>query len=139
MTPPAAAPGRRRSHVSWRRVGILLAAAAPLVLVLTVGAMLVWPPGPCSRRPGLESQARARRITLPLEGWGNAYFYFDSASYQAAWDRPPAYRMRDGTYVHPRPRKRADGFEQPDSFQFFSAGRDGSPDTEDDVNGWESR
>ena len=78
------------------------------------------------------------------DGYGNPFFYFNSHDYASADKNPPTYRMLAGDLkgedVQPRPWKSENGgFEQPNTFQVFSAGRDGVPNTEDDVKGWTSK
>jgi prepilin-type N-terminal cleavage/methylation domain-containing protein len=74
-----------------------------------------------------------------VDGYGRPFFYFDSASYTAAYATPPRYRTKDGEDLYPKPWKGENGFEQPNSFQLFSAGEDGEPNTDDDIKGWTSK
>ena len=75
-----------------------------------------------------------------VDGWGNPLVYFLHTDYSKAFDTPPAYLTADGEEVFPKPWKYeaegATGFAQPNSFQVFSMGEDGIPNTEDDIKSW---
>jgi prepilin-type N-terminal cleavage/methylation domain-containing protein len=90
-----------------------------------------------------EAITRAGKALLEiLDGYGNPLVYFPNTAYAEADRSPPTYRLGvgegfDGRDVTPRPHRAAHGgFAQPDSFQVFSMGPDGEPNTEDDILGW---
>lgn len=72
-----------------------------------------------------------------VDGWGNPLVYFVNTVYAQADQNPPTYMLKNDTSVQPRPwREEAGGFVNPNSFQVFSMGEDGQPNTEDDRKGW---
>jgi prepilin-type N-terminal cleavage/methylation domain-containing protein len=76
------------------------------------------------------------------DGWGNPIVYFVEPDYAEA-DRAgnqPTYVNGQGEAVNPRPHRAESGaFAQPASYQLFSMGPDGIPNTEDDRVAWEAR
>lgn len=77
------------------------------------------------------------------DGWGNPLVYFASAQYASADKDPPIYICgaddAPESDVRPRPwRSPTGGFAKPDSYQLFSMGPDGVPNTEDDLKAWEN-
>ncbi len=74
------------------------------------------------------------------DAWEHPVIYFSAGEYESAEKSPPTYVIdKEGTTVQPKPwRTAAGGFCQPDSFQVFSLGPDGLPNTEDDVKAWEN-
>ncbi len=72
-----------------------------------------------------------------VDGWGNPLIYFVHTVYAQAERDPPTYTLKNGQTVQPKPwREEAGGFVNPNSFQLFSLGEDGQPNTEDDRKGW---
>ena len=67
--------------------------------------------------------------------------YFAAGDYADATKAPPTYMAKDADgverAVYPKPYKTERGFEQAKSFQLFSMGPDGEPNTEDDLKSWE--
>ncbi|MDJ0974825.1 MAG: prepilin-type N-terminal cleavage/methylation domain-containing protein [Planctomycetota bacterium] len=69
--------------------------------------------------------------------WQNPLIYIPARSYGEADAEGVRYMTFDGIDVSARPWKSEyGGFEQPDSFQLFSMGPDGEPNTEDDIRHW---
>ncbi len=67
--------------------------------------------------------------------WDNPYVYFVAADYAAALRDPPSYVTASGEGVTPRPRlDPAGAVRRPTSYQLFSMGEDGAPNTDDDVS-----
>jgi hypothetical protein len=76
--------------------------------------------------------------TQPLlefrDRWGNPYVYFVAADYAAALRDPPTYVTEVGEAVLALPRRDPAGaVRRPASYQLFSMGMDGQPNTDDDV------
>lgn len=72
------------------------------------------------------------------DAWENPLVYFTSGDYEAADKNPPSYLTATGEVVYPKPHRNATGgFSQPDTFQVFSMGADGKPNTPDDIKAWE--
>jgi prepilin-type N-terminal cleavage/methylation domain-containing protein len=68
--------------------------------------------------------------------WNNPIIYIDSRSYAKADGDPVRYTTELGD-VDVRPWRNEDGtFAQPMSFQLFSMGPDGEPNTDDDIRAW---
>jgi prepilin-type N-terminal cleavage/methylation domain-containing protein len=87
----------------------------------------------------LSQAATSRGVDLReiVDGWGNPLVYFVNTAYAQADRDPPTYILRNGTAVQPRPwREEGGGFINPSSFQIFSMGEDGQPNTDDDRKGW---
>jgi prepilin-type N-terminal cleavage/methylation domain-containing protein len=77
-----------------------------------------------------------------LDGWGNPLVYFPNDDYGKAAESGPEYLAQDRDEnlfpVHPQPWRNDDGtFVNPSSFQLYSMGPDGEPNTDDDVRPWE--
>ncbi len=77
-----------------------------------------------------------------LDGWGNPLVYFNRNDYVQYADGGALYDSQDKEMnlmdVEPKPYKRPDGsFVNPDSFQLFSMGPDGEPNTDDDIKSWD--
>jgi prepilin-type N-terminal cleavage/methylation domain-containing protein len=70
-----------------------------------------------------------------VDGWGNPIVYIPFFEYGAA-EKGVMYNDANGHGVPVRPWKTENGFENPVSFQVFSFGPDGAPNTDDDVKGW---
>ncbi|MFO0934385.1 MAG: hypothetical protein U1E39_16985 [Planctomycetota bacterium] len=67
--------------------------------------------------------------------WDHPYVYFVAADYAAALRDPPTYLTASGEGVTPRPRlDPAGAVRRPTSYQLFSMGEDGAPNTDDDVS-----
>ena len=76
-----------------------------------------------------------------VDGWGNPLIYFNSADYHRYRDSPPSYMSKGPDFleidVEPVPWENEDGtFISPLTFQIFSCGEDGEPNTDDDVTTW---
>lgn len=78
-----------------------------------------------------------------VDGWGNPLVYFVHTGYTEAVENPPAYLSTVGDMeeeVRPEPWKLEGegrtGFAQAQSFQVYSMGPDGLPNTRDDIKGW---
>lgn len=80
-----------------------------------------------------------------LDAWGNPLVYFHSSDYASADASPHIYRLGNepsdffepGDEVDVAPHRDADGqFRNPSTFQVFSMGPDGQPNTEDDMGNW---
>ena len=68
--------------------------------------------------------------------WGNPFIYIDSRSYAKVDGDPARYTTEFGD-VEAKPWRNEDGtFAQPMSFQLFSMGPDGEPNTDDDIRAW---
>lgn len=68
--------------------------------------------------------------------WENPLVYIDSRSYGTVDGDPARYTTIHGD-VDARPWKNADGtFAQPMSYQLYSMGPDGEPNTDDDILAW---
>ena len=75
-------------------------------------------------------------LTEIVDAWGNPLVYFASDEYARYEDGGARYR-RGAVDVEPRPHRLKDGsFARPRSFQVFSMGPDGVPNTPDDVVNW---
>jgi prepilin-type N-terminal cleavage/methylation domain-containing protein len=79
-----------------------------------------------------------------LDAWGNPLSYFDDASYATAEKNPHDYIVgvdgdEKGNAVQVKPWRSTagGGFANPGSYQLFSWGEDGKPNTEDDMKAWE--
>ena len=73
-----------------------------------------------------------------VDAYGNPLVYFMNTGYVAAERNPPSYSTKadEGT-VNPVPYKDSGGgYVNPNSFQVFSMGPDGRPNTDDDILGW---
>ena len=71
-----------------------------------------------------------------VDGWGNLIIYFHNRDYKRIADDPAPYTALEED-VEAVPWKNEDGtFSQPMSFQLFSMGPDGIPNTEDDIRAW---
>ncbi len=69
--------------------------------------------------------------------WDNPFIYIPARAYGQVESSGATYITGDGIDVTARPWKSEHGgFEQPDSFQLFSMGPDGEPNTEDDIKHW---
>ena len=87
----------------------------------------------------LTQAATTRGVELReiVDGYGNPLIYFIHTVYALAERDPPTYTLKNGQTVQPKPwREAAGGFVNPNSFQVFSLGEDGQPNTEDDRKGW---
>jgi prepilin-type N-terminal cleavage/methylation domain-containing protein len=76
-----------------------------------------------------------------VDGWGNPLVYFNSADYKKYSDSGQSYTSKDVDLiemeVEARPWQKEDGtFYNPLGFQVYSMGRDGEPNTDDDVTPW---
>ena len=77
-----------------------------------------------------------------VDGWGNPLVYFHSNDYKKYVDSGQTYSSKDYNSgeemdVEARPWQREDGtFYNPLTFQVYSMGPDGEPNTEDDVTTW---
>ncbi len=77
------------------------------------------------------------RLLEIRDEWDNPLIYIPSRAYGPVDTTPIAYITGDGERVLVRPWKTAGGhFEQPTTFQVFSMGPDGRPNTEDDIKHW---
>ncbi len=85
--------------------------------------------------------SQGKKLWEIVDGWGNPLFYFPHTEYARATESPPSYTTASGEEMTPKPWKYEaegrTGFAQPDSFQIFSAGPDGIPNTQDDVKSWD--
>ena len=69
--------------------------------------------------------------------WGQPLVYIEARDYRACVTEPVEYVGREGRTFSVRPWRGDDGlFAEPDSFQIFSIGPDGVPNTEDDIKHW---
>ncbi len=87
----------------------------------------------------LTQAATSRGVELReiVDGYGNPLIYFVHTVYAQAERDPPTYTLKNGQTVQPKPwREAAGGFVNPNSFQLFSLGEDGQPNTDDDRTGW---
>jgi prepilin-type N-terminal cleavage/methylation domain-containing protein len=72
-----------------------------------------------------------------VDAYGNPLVYFVNTEYAAAERNPPSYSSKQENSVNPVPYKDpGGGFVNPNSFQIFSMGPDGKPNTDDDIVGW---
>ncbi len=77
-----------------------------------------------------------------VDGWGNPLVYFHSSDYKKYADSGQTYSSKafdtgEEMEVEARPWQREDGtFYNPLTFQVYSMGPDGEPNTEDDVTTW---
>ena len=76
-----------------------------------------------------------------IDGWGNPLVYFSSSDYKKFADSGQSYSSRDSSGlemdVEAKPWQKDDGtFYNPLSFQVYSMGADGEPNTDDDVTTW---
>jgi prepilin-type N-terminal cleavage/methylation domain-containing protein len=70
-----------------------------------------------------------------LDAWGRPLVYFASADYKDP-SKVELYVLEVGgekIKVHPKTNEKTGEFVRPDSFQLFSLGPDGKPDTDDDI------
>ncbi len=69
-----------------------------------------------------------------LDAWGNPLVYFSSADYKDP-SKVETYMLGTGEKIKVAPRKneKTGEYVRPDSFQLFSMGPDGKPDTDDDI------
>lgn len=77
-----------------------------------------------------------------IDGWGNPLVYFNSADYKKFAESGQTYSSKDPTGlemdVEAMPWAKDDGtFYNPLSFQIYSMGPDGEPNTDDDVTTWQ--
>jgi prepilin-type N-terminal cleavage/methylation domain-containing protein len=76
-----------------------------------------------------------------VDPWGNPLVYFVEGDYATAEKSPPVYVMGEEAPergAQPKPwRSSTGGFAKPGSFQLFSMGPDGVPNTDDDLKAWE--
>jgi prepilin-type N-terminal cleavage/methylation domain-containing protein len=83
---------------------------------------------------------RGKALSEVIDGWGNPIIYIPSTEYATVWQNPVLYvqgEQKGGEEVQVRPWKiEGQGYENPTSFQVFSMGPDGQPNTEDDIKGW---
>jgi len=78
-------------------------------------------------------------LTEILDAWKNPLIYFHRDDYATAYDSGHSYLNATGEEVEAKPYKREDGtFFNPSSFQVFSMGEDGLPNTEDDILLWDN-
>ena len=80
---------------------------------------------------------------IPLEfidAWLNPIVYFKHTQYDEAANSPRSYINGEGEEVEAVPWRQSsnsEAFAEPSSFQLFSMGPDGQPNTSDDVKAWE--
>jgi len=70
-----------------------------------------------------------------LDAWGRPFVYFASADYKDP-SKVELYVLEKGgekIKVHPKMSEKSGEYVRPDSFQLFSLGPDGKPDTDDDI------
>jgi len=70
-----------------------------------------------------------------VDAWGHPLVYFASADYKDP-SKVELYVLSEGgekVKVHPKINEKTGEFLRPDSFQLFSLGPDGKPDTDDDI------
>jgi prepilin-type N-terminal cleavage/methylation domain-containing protein len=82
---------------------------------------------------------RGKVLNEVVDGWGNPLVYFPHTEYGAAFEKGVDYVLGNesgGTVVTVRPYKTENGFANPVSYQIFSFGPDGVPNTDDDIVGW---
>lgn len=77
-----------------------------------------------------------------IDGWGNPLVYFHRDDYVKYAEGGMIYDSQDKELnlldVEPKPYRRDDGtYINPDSFQLFSMGPDGEPNTDDDIKTWD--
>lgn len=88
----------------------------------------------------LQQKISSRGVDLReiIDAYGNPLVYFVNTEYAAADKNPPMYTSTKEGTVEARPYKDpGGGFINPNSFQIFSMGVDGKPNTDDDLLGWE--
>ncbi len=78
-----------------------------------------------------------------VDAWGNPLVYIPATDYAKVENSPVHYILgdldREGEQVEVRPWKSEHGgYARPNSFQLFSMGPDGEPNTEDDLKAWEN-
>ncbi len=76
-----------------------------------------------------------------LDGYGNPFVYFHREDYERAAQAGVSLRVKDPdgqvSEVQAYPYRTAEGnFVNPTSFQLYSLGPDGQPNTEDDITAW---
>jgi prepilin-type N-terminal cleavage/methylation domain-containing protein len=78
------------------------------------------------------------------DAWGNPLVYINSQQYDEYTKNPPTYVFTDPTTdepqrlpVKPWRSEKTGAFEQARSYQLFSVGPDGQPNTEDDLKAWD--
>jgi len=72
------------------------------------------------------------------DAWENPLVYFSRDDYGKYQDDGPSYWNFRGDDVQPKPWRNKDGtFVNPETFQIFSMGPDGEPNTDDDITPWE--
>jgi prepilin-type N-terminal cleavage/methylation domain-containing protein len=70
-----------------------------------------------------------------IDAWGRPLVYFASADYKDP-SKVELYVLGDGgekIKIHPKTNEKTGEYIRPDSFQLFSLGPDGKPDTDDDI------
>ena len=89
-----------------------------------------------------ELGAPAGKLMVPAlwevrDEWENPLIYFEARDYQKYFESGATYTTSLGDDVDARPWKNEDGsYAQSDSFQLYSMGPDGLPNTEDDIKHW---
>ena len=86
----------------------------------------------------LQQKLTSRGLDLReiVDAWGNPLVYFLNTEYVKWEQNPPTYSTKTGDDQQPRPYKdEGGGFVNPNSFQIFSMGEDGIPNTDDDILG----
>lgn len=72
------------------------------------------------------------------DAYGHPLVYFNRDDYAVAFDSGVSYMNAEFEEYEARPYKREDGtFYNPSSFQIYSVGEDGEPNTEDDIVLWD--
>ena len=72
------------------------------------------------------------------DAWGNPLVYIPSDQYLPTFDSGQPYINANFDEWEAKPYKRDDGsFYNPNSYQLYSVGKDGEPNTEDDIKLWE--
>ncbi|MDA1194620.1 MAG: type II secretion system protein [Planctomycetota bacterium] len=72
-----------------------------------------------------------------VDAYENPLIYFHRDDYDSAFTNGRSYVNKDGEVVEARPYKRPDGsFYNPSTFQIWSMGNDGQPNTDDDILPW---
>ena len=73
------------------------------------------------------------------DAWGNPLVYFHRGDYGRYAERGVVYLTVLDERVEARPCRDADGsFVNPRTFQIYSMGPDGVPNTDDDITAWSS-
>jgi prepilin-type N-terminal cleavage/methylation domain-containing protein len=73
-----------------------------------------------------------------VDAWGNPLVYFHHNDYLKYAEGGASYRTKAGDDVEPKPYRNDDGtFINPQTFQIWSMGEDGIPNTDDDVLPWD--